>query len=383
MGCEAFITGSSIVCALGEDKQECIKKTQSVDHTNYKAFLDAVQTGGSYLLKQKFDSQKQKLQMVLKKCIDDALSEGGYSADERKDFHVFVGSTSMNMGVNEEYNAQFLQGKQNKELVNEGYGIVGDMVKTMVGSIHPPLSFLTACTSAANAMITASQMIQSGQIKKAIVVGVELYNKTTYKGFESLMLISPSKIYKPFDQDSDGIILGEGCSAIVIDSQKKSDANFKFLGGYTISDDYSETTANPDGSVLLVAMQQALNDAKIDLKDVDCIKAHATGSENNNLSEARAIGSLFEAMKIQKPVTAIKSYLGHTLGACGSCESTLMMQAIDKGFIPMTLGFENGLPQMQFEPITEDIKLEKATLLLNFVGFGGSNSSLILSNKDV
>jgi 3-oxoacyl-[acyl-carrier-protein] synthase-1 len=377
----AFIVASALHCSLGQNKNQCIQRVQQIDTLGYETFLSQTMDEGSYLLKARYQSQTQKLHGILQSVIEAAIAEAKYDASRRKELHIFFGSTSMNMGQNEEYHKGYLNGQNDTQLINVGYGYVGDVIKQIVGSNYAPLGFLTACTSSVNAMVTAAKMIRAKKIKRAIVVGIELYNKTTYKGFESLMLISKSKVYKPFDVHSDGIILGEGCSAIILDERQLRDDDFSVLGGCLISDNYSETTTNPDGVIVAKTMQNAINDAGLGIDDIDVIKAHATGSENNNYSEAKAIDILCQNAKKTPAVTALKPFMGHTLGASGTNEIVLIIEAIKNGFVPLTHGFKEKIERMNFTPLRQNLRIKDATVLCNSVGFGGSNCALVVTNK--
>ncbi len=129
-------------------------------------------------------------------------------------------------------------------------------------------------------------------------------------------------------------------------------------------------------------MHNSIRNAKFTLDDIDLIKAHATWSENNNSSEAKAINTLFDKYKTSTNVTALKPYLGHTLGACGTNEIVFLLYCIDKGFLPATLGFLKSEQELKFLPLEKHKKINhSSTILFNFVAFGGNNSSIILSNK--
>ncbi|MGM0533471.1 MAG: beta-ketoacyl synthase N-terminal-like domain-containing protein [Campylobacterota bacterium] len=372
-----YINGSSLHCYLGENKQECTQQMHTLNSSGYDAFLRRVGDEGGYFVRRSYANADEKIYRMLFNVIDDAIKDAGYDRTQRKELRIFIGSTSMNMAQNEDF---FEHGRQ--KLKNMGYGYIADMVQEIAGSGFTPVVFSTACTSSANALITAAEMIKHEKIDKALILGFELYNYITYKGFESLMLISKSKQYKPFDQNSDGIILGEGCSALVIDRQRKS-GSFEVLGGYTQNDTYSETTTAPDGRIVAQTIHKALQNAGTAFEDVDCIKAHATGSENNNRSEARAICSVFESFGHSCPVTALKPLLGHTLGASGTNELVLMMEAVKAGFLPRTLGFAAPLEGIDLVPLQEQKSIARATIVNNYVGFGGSSSSLVISNKGV
>ncbi len=231
--------------------------------------------------------------------------------------------------------------------------------------------------------LIASKMIEYNKIKKALVIGIELFNQSTFDGFSSFMLLSKNKIYKPFDKKSDGIILGEACSAIILDSNKKDEVDFRYISSTNICDNYSETTSNPSGEPIFKCMDSSICKALLTLEDIDLIKAHATGTENNNSSEATAINMLFDKYNNFTEVTALKPYIGHTLGACGTNEIVLSLYCIENKIFPATLGFEQPIIPLKFSPLTihKKLKSSKATILFNFVAFGGNNSSIILSNK--
>ncbi len=379
----SYITGSSLLCSLGEGKREAVQKARSVIENGYERYVKQLFSQKAfYALPRRYGTRSQKFEHTLETVVKSALEEAGITPREQEELHIFIGSTSMNMGMNEECNASWLHKSGGREVFNIGYGYVGEYLQRFTGSRHTPLSFLTACTSSTNALIYAARMIEKKQIKKALVVGVELYNDTTYNGFSSLMLLSQKGVYRPFDADSDGIILGEGCSAMVLEERPKSDGDFAYLGAAMHSDTYSETTSNPDGISIFETMRDALEDAQLGLEQIDCIKAHATGSENNNLSEARGIDALFARHATRVPVTAVKPFIGHTLGASGSNEIVFMLECVKAGFLPPTLGFEKGIEGIGFTPMQSAAAIERGSFLFNFVGFGGSNSAVVLSNRE-
>lgn len=380
----AYITGSSLVCNIGDNKQDIISNLKNISSETYKENLQEILKNKTFYKIYDYDySNEKRFQKILEKVVLDAVKEAKLSKEEQEDLHIFLGSTSMEMGTNEQFKDEFDNGSSNLEFKNIGNGAIGQYVEKLINSKHKATLFSTACTSSVNALAYAAKMIEKKKIKRAIVIGFELFNKSTFGGFSSLMLLSQSKIYRPFDKNSDGIILGEGCSAVVLESEKKEENNFKYISSSNICDNYSETTSDPSGTPIFEAMNSALKNAKLQVKDLDCIKAHATGSENNNSSEAKALAQLFDRHKEKTQVTALKPILGHTLGACGTNEIVLMLEAIKNSFLPATFGFEEAIEDLAFTPILEHKPCEtKQTILLNYVAFGGNNSSIILSNKD-
>lgn len=371
-----FITGSSIICALGDTKKDSIKKFQSINEQNYKTYLrENFENINFYRIKKEFKTQKERFYLTILDVIKSALDEANISKDDEKELHIFLATTSMNISLLEET-------LLNEDIVGSfGYREFLEFIEANVASMYPITIIQTACTSAANAIIKASLEIKNSNIKRAIVVGFEFFNNSTYKGFESLMLLSQNGEYKPFDKNSDGLILGEACSAVVLESEKKDVDNFEILGYATSFDDYSITSSNPNGDATLKSISGSLKSAKLSLCDIDFLKAHATGSENSNFSEATAIDRLFEQEKCSCDVVVLKPYIGHTLGACATNEIILLCEAIKNGFVPKTINFKEPYENIKFKPLLRDKYINSATTLFHFVGFGGSNASIIISNR--
>ena len=379
-----YITGSSLICNIGDKYEEIVRNLQAMSQDSYKDGLNDILKEKTFYKINNYELPNQeRFKKILDKVIFDAIKEAKLSKEEQEDLHIFLGSTSMEMATNEEYKKDFNNQKGTNEFKDIGNGSMGEYIESLICSKHKSILFSTACTSSVNALAYASKMIEQKKIKRAIVIGIELFNKSTYGGFSSLMLLSQSKVYRPFDKNSDGIILGEGCSAIILEDEKKEDDNFKYMSWSNTCDNYSETTSDPSGVSIFNAMNQALEKANLDLKDIDCIKAHATGSENNNSSEAKALELLFNKYNTNTKVTALKPILGHTLGACGTNEIVLMLNSIKNGFLPATFGFEEAAEEVKFTPLLKNTPTSnKQTVLFNYVAFGGNNSSIILSNKD-
>ena len=151
------------------------------------------------------------------------------------------------------------------------------------------------------------------------------------------------------------------------------------IWGANICDTYSVTTHNPAGDQIAAAMREALERAGIKPRQVDAVKAHATGSYHNDLTEGNGLNQVFQS---QMPfVTGLKPFIGHTVGACGVIELILVTAAVKNGFIPATLGFEEVDDEINIKPITEPVSIQAGTFLLNYFGFGGNCVSLVISNK--
>ena len=183
---KTFITGSSIICALGNNKFECIKTFENINDETYKDYLHNNFEGLNYYrIKRNFDSQKDKFYSLLSQVVLDAIEDAKLSKDEQKELHIFLASTSNSISILEE---SFLN-KNSLDFI--GFKNITKYLEDLICSNYQSTIIHTACTSSTNAIIKASEQIKNNQIKKAIVIGFEFFNQSTYKGFESLMLLSP------------------------------------------------------------------------------------------------------------------------------------------------------------------------------------------------
>ncbi len=379
---KAYITASSLWCHFGNDSQALGDTLRTLTPLAYETYVkEHLAEKPYYHFHENFASEEEKLYTTLDTLIQQVINQTGLSEEECREVAIFIGSTAMGISLNEAHYAHFLEHTKTTSFNHLGYGYLGTYLEKRLGSKHKALLFSTACTSSVNALAYASKMIERGVIQKALVVGIELFNRTTYNGFSSLMLLSKNNLYRPFDERSDGIILGESCSALLLENQPRTAHDFYYKGSKNQCDIYSETTSNPSGEPIFETMDGALDNAKLDLHAIDIIKAHATGSENNNISEANALHLLFEKYAIQKPITALKPLLGHTLGASGSNEIALSLLCAKEGFIPPAYGFEIPAEGVMFEPLRTPFtcKDKPLSILFNFVAFGGNTTSLILA----
>ena len=250
------------------------------------------------------------------------------------------------------------------------------IVQRMLGNTGQSFAFQTACTSSANAVLSAARMIELGWYDHALVIGVELANLATIAGFSSLQLIASE--LKPFDRNRQGIVLGEGVGAVVLSAARHEHSGLHIRAGGTNIDTYRVTMSNPDGLTIAQLQQQTLARSGINAAEILGIKAHGTGSPMNDSSEAAVIHRVFPN---PPPVCALKSYLGHTLGACGVNELIVMAAALRVGVFPATPGFDQVDPELNITPTQESSVASDGLYLLNYFGFGGHNTVMIVEQR--
>ena len=213
-----------------------------------------------------------------------------------------------------------------------------------------------------------------------VVGGSECITKFHLNGFNSLMILDTEPC-RPFDATRHGLNLGEGAAYLVLESaesaKRRGVAPQALLSGYgNACDAYHQTASSPDGEGAYRAMREALALAGLQPSDIDYINAHGTGTPNNDVSESQAMMRLFEG-KVP-PVSSTKPFTGHTTSASGSIEAVFCILALQHGFLPVNLNWS----QPMDDGIVPVAKPEKKTLkhvLCNAFGFGGNDSSLLLS----
>ena len=233
----------------------------------------------------------------------------------------------------------------------------------------------TACTSSANALLEASNLIDCGVVEYAIVLGVEIYSPLMSSGFYTMDLISPTFV-KPFDKNRDGLVLGEALGAILLG---KENSSWQLLGGFSNCNSQTITSVSESGQECVEVMQKALLDSNVAPNEITALKAHATGSLSNDLAEINAISAVFNS---SLKFTALKPYIGHTIGASGVVEISLFMSAIDNGFIPKTIDCENSILG-DYSPLQENLECSSGLFMCNYFGFGGNNISLIIQKESL
>ncbi len=377
-----YIRGKAVNCSLGDDIERVVAsmKAGRVQVADVPLTLTDSHYSRQYFLLPPIESDRSQSREpyyydVLFHTIEKAIADAGLKPHEISELPIFFGSTSNDIPI---YEDTYKTSRHVLSQTSSGYGNIAEEIAIRFDIKAACYTFTTACTSSANGIIFAADMISQGYIKRALVVGYDLFSNLGFYGFESLKLISPSPC-KPFDKRREGIIIGEGCGALILDRKNSTPNDFYYLGGANICDTYSVTTHNPAGDQIAAAIREAMARAGVEPRQIDAVKAHATGSYHNDLSEGNALNQIFKNRV--PPLTGLKPFIGHTVGACGVIESILFTEAVKSGFMPATLGFEEIDDEINIEPITRPVSIQTGTFLLNYFGFGGNCVSLVVSNK--
>lgn len=324
---------------------------------------------------------ERRLDAVIDAVIGQALAAAGFSAGDCSEVSLFIGSSSFDISVSEYayQQAQHVRGDSIPLGGSSSFGNLADTVRKRFGFRGADFSFNTACTSSANALWYASRLIHAGKIRYALVLGVEVINHITALGFHGLGLLTRS-VMKPFDAERDGLVLGEAASALLLGPG--SAADFRLLGGANLCDTHSMSAANADGSSVAAVIGAALAEAGLPQTAITAIKAHGTASLLNDEAEAAGLLRIFSSAGIP-PVCALKPFIGHTLGACGLTELILFWQALANGFIPATAGIGADKSVLGISLNQHPQPAANGAYLLNYFGFGGNNTALLIGNGEV
>jgi 3-oxoacyl-[acyl-carrier-protein] synthase-1 len=255
------------------------------------------------------------------------------------------------------------------------FSALTEFVRRALALTGPSLTISTACSSSAKVFATASRWIAAGVVDAAVVAGADSLCGTILHGFNSLQLVSRTPC-RPFDVARDGLTLGEGAGYALLEREATSEPNPIALLGYGESADAHHMSApHPEGLGARLAMSAALERSRRAPVDIDFVCAHGTATRNNDVVEARAIA---EVVTPDTPVTSIKGFVGHTLGASGIISAVAGLLALERGFIPGTVNTTAVDPGCTAKIQLQSVARPVRTVLVNALGFGGNNASLVL-----
>jgi 3-oxoacyl-[acyl-carrier-protein] synthase II len=255
----------------------------------------------------------------------------------------------------------------------------------------PNLAVVTACTTGTHNIGLGARLIASGDVDAMLVGGAEMATTPVgVGGFAAARALStrnddPERASRPWDQDRDGFVLGDGAGMLMLESLDAAIARganiYCEVTGFGMSGDAYHMTSPPsDGRGAAAAMRQALQDAEIAMEDVGYINAHGTSTEAGDLAESQAIKAVFGPHAYDLAVSSTKSMIGHLLGAAGSVEAILTILALRDNVAPPTINLDNPSPEcdLNYVPHAAQERVIKHALSNSF-GFGGTNGSLIFS----
>ena len=253
---------------------------------------------------------------------------------------------------------------------------------------------VSACSSGAEAMGYAAEMIRQGRADVMVTGGTEAaIHPLTVAGFAAMQALStrnddPAGASRPYAADRDGFVMGEGAGVIVLESYEHATARgatiYAELASIGMSSDaYHITAGEPEGAGASRAMLEAIERAGLQPADIAHINAHATSTPVGDIAETNAIRRAFADTADDIAVTATKSMTGHLLGAAGALETVLTIQTVQQRLIPATINLEQQDPEIPLDVFTGEhrpLPDGDVAALNNSFGFGGHNVALVIKS---
>ncbi len=269
--------------------------------------------------------------------------------------------------------------------------IAAGHISMRFGFRGPNYATVSACASSTHAIIDAFNLIRLGKADAILCGGSEAaVNEPGIGGFNAMHALStrnddPATASRPFDNDRDGFVLGEGAGAIVLEELEHAKARgakiyAEMLGGAATADAYHLTAPHPEGLGAMNVMLQSLNDAGLQPEDIDYINVHGTSTPLGDIAETLAIKKVFGEHAYKLHISSTKSMTGHLLGAAGAIEAIASILAVKNDLVPPTINHFTDDPEIDSRlnlTFNTAVQTNLRTALSNTFGFGGHNASVI------
>ena len=395
------VTGEGIICAIGADKasvlaslrrkQTGIATMRYLPSEHHELPVGEVKLSDDEMksllgIDPSLEVSRTALMGML--AVSQALEDSGCLSAE--DGHLsplrivlISGTTVAGMDVTERHFTDLRTSDDHLSCLD--YHSCGDNTRQIAdhfGCFSEYTTVSTACSSAANALILGAEMLNAGEADIVVAGGTEALSVFHLNGFNSLMILDKQQC-RPFDETRAGLNLGEGAAYVVLESEeharRRQAAVHACLAGYgNACDAFHQTASSENGEGAYLAMQQALTMAGLTPTDIDYVNAHGTGTPNNDLSESVALRRVFGSQ--MPPVSSTKGFTGHATSASGSIEAVICLLAMHHSFLPANLGWKQPMADGIVPTQGEDNRPLRHVLCNSF-GFGGNDSSLILSRS--
>jgi len=262
------------------------------------------------------------------------------------------------------------------------------------GFTGPNSTNAMSCASGTIAVGEAFHTIREGRADVMLAGGAEApLAPMTYAAFSVIRAMStrnddPAHASRPFDEERDGFVMGEGAAVLVLEERERAVARgakiYAELAGYAFTNDASHVTApRPDGRQAARAMQLALADARVAPVEVGYINAHGSSTPLNDATETAAIKRVFGDYAYRLSVSGTKGYYGHALGASGAIEVAICALAMERRWLPPTINLEHPDPACDLDCLRgEGRAAAPGVVLTNSFGFGGINAAVVLRRPD-
>ncbi|EGD35043.1 MULTISPECIES: beta-ketoacyl-[acyl-carrier-protein] synthase family protein [unclassified Capnocytophaga] len=391
------ITGMGICSCIGKNIQEHLlsllkgntglSTIENIDtiYRNHIRVGEIKQTNASLIesLHLPEDNNFSRTSLLGILALREALESIPMTKDNFSNIAMVMASSVGGMDMTEKYFYQYTTDVSSRKYIfSHNIGEITGQIADFFGIKGLVTSLSTACSSSANAIITAADLIRTGRAKYVAVGGADALSKFTINGFNALMILSDEDC-TPFDENRKGLNLGEAGAFLILESEKEAlykghEILAELSGWGNANDAYHQTASSKEGEGAFLAMQEALKISGLSPREIDYVNAHGTATINNDLSESRALIRVFSQEKMPD-FSSTKPFTGHTLAVASAVEAIFSILAIREGIVFPNLNFRTPMKEVIIRPQTVLKKKNINHVLSNSFGFGGNCSSLIFS----
>lgn len=373
-----YLEANNIISSLGFTTSENFNALKAgetgvslIDNRNYypepfqASMLDVKRLGAHFSDAE--NAKYSRLEKMIILSVKSALEKSDIDVYSEKT-GIIISTTKGNIDLLMDSNAQ--QFHPDRVLLWK----LGHVIRDYFGNPNEAIVLSNACVSGVVALNNAAMFIENGKYENVVVTGADIVSRFVVSGFMSFMSLS-SEPCKPFDKSRDGLSLGEAASTIVVKKQKSSEGCISHIGGASANDANHISGPSKTGEGSFIAIKKAMNEAGIRVDSIQHISAHGTATPYNDEMESIAIerNGLNEV-----PVSSFKGSFGHTLGAAGLVETSVLMEEMRKNVLVKTTGFRELGVSRKINVVKETHPHEINTALKMASGFGGSNAAMIL-----
>ena len=318
-------------------------------------------------------------------ALKEAIAQAGLTPAEVAQLSMVMASSVGGMDMTERYfYAYTTQEELRRYIPYHNIGEVTGQIADYFGIKGYVTSVSTACSSSANAILTAANLLCTGRAQRIAVGGADALSVFTINGFNSLMILSDADC-TPFDAHRKGLNLGEAGAFLIMERETTALAEGRTIIGVlsgwgNANDAYHQTASSEEGEGAFLAMQQALAISGLAPSDIDYVNAHGTATVNNDLSESRALMRIFGDEV--SDFSSTKPFTGHTLAVASAVEAIFSLLAIQEGAVWPNLNWQTPMPEVPLRPQTTLKRKPIKHVLSNSFGFGGNCSTVIFSKAN-
>jgi len=401
------ITGASAITPIGHGKEalidslingksgvEKIRKDDLLTDRVESQVFGTVSYPIDFDFKRKFRKTMGPVAYYACQVVKEVLESAGLSQDfiSSGRLGVAFGSTHGSPTVQREIYEHFFSGSEERFSAIGAVDYLKSMVHTTAVNITKMfeikgrvISSSTACTTSSQSIGYGYEAVKYGMQDAMVCGGADEYDTTTVAVFDNLLACSteynetPHLTPRPFDTKRDGLVVGEGAGAVLLEEYEFA----RKRGARILGEVIGFWCGNNGGDLILPNMDgiketivNGLQNAGLNPDDVDFVSAHATATKMGDVAEAMAIAKVYG---MGPSVTGLKSYMGHTMGSCGVIETILTLYMMEKGFMAPTLNLEKVDPRCNMIRHAQALRETpiKIASIQNFA-FGGVNTSLFL-----